>query len=411
MQKLIKANLYRSKLIPISGKLVGRYNQCLIELGFSPTKLTSFSIDGKGWSPEIAEEKKTIHYLNNGEANSHGIIISPLQNRKPVYMPFHSFDREMMKLVFDEYGKKINDITRDSAIYIDFDQNIDVFYEPLDVLKYDVISISFKLIHNLNKVQKEQLELIEEFKQGNNFIDLKYHDKILKSAKEFGDLRSRDLILNKLSYKVNSFYTKAFGGVFVLREFIVPLVVFENKKWHTEAIKDTIQEVSIYHISQPQLIEKLRDDLIISYNLSKIVTDKRYQRIKKYIFSKALKNTQHPIKDILDDEILFKSYLNKIDIEFRKKVMGVEIYLEKLELSNEYKIHDVIDNQFFYALHAPHSSLEINHQDLIWKLLVNIAPLDVLFLYWYDKEAFYTQYKKWNDSMKDWVIETIENSI
>ena len=71
MQKLKAANLYQSELIPISGKLVERYNQCLLKLGFEPTKLKSFSIDGIGWSPEIAEEKKELHYLNHGEANPH----------------------------------------------------------------------------------------------------------------------------------------------------------------------------------------------------------------------------------------------------------------------------------------------------------------------------------------------------
>ena len=159
MQKLKQANLYRSELIPVSGKLVERYNKCLVKLGFSETKLTSFSIDGIGWSPEIAEEKNDIHYLNNGEANPHAIIITPLQKGLPVYNPFHSFDRELMKLVFKTHDKKIQDITRDSAICIDFDQNIDVFYEPLDVLKYKDVSINFHLIDNLDKAKKEQLAL------------------------------------------------------------------------------------------------------------------------------------------------------------------------------------------------------------------------------------------------------------
>ena len=86
---------------------------------------------------EIAEEKDDLHYLNNGEANPHGIIISPLQKGKPVYLPFHSFDRDMMKEVFKIHGEKINEITRDSAICVDFDQDIDAFYEPLDILKYE----------------------------------------------------------------------------------------------------------------------------------------------------------------------------------------------------------------------------------------------------------------------------------
>ena len=91
--------------------------------------------------------------------------------------------------------------------------------------------------------------------------------------------------------------------------------------------------------------------------------------------------------------------------------MSVERYLEKLEISNEFKISDIVDTKLFEALHEPHSSLEPKHQDLIWKLLVNIAPKDVLFWYWYDKEAFYEAFKTWDESFKDWVVETISNNI
>jgi hypothetical protein len=126
---------------------------------------------------------------------------------------------------------------------------------------------------------------------------------------------------------------------------------------------------------------------------------------------KELKNTKHPIKDILDNKILFRSYLNSLDTKALKRINGVEIYLEKLEQSNTYKIHDLIENPFYFALHQPHSSLDVKHIDLIWKLLVNVAPKDVLFLYWYDKEQFYNTYETWDNSFKDWVIETIRNNI
>ena len=411
MLKLKEANLFRSELIPVSGKLIERYNQCLVKLGFEPTKLTHFSIDGIGWSPEISEEKKNPHYLNNGDANPNAIIISPLQKGKPVYLPFHSFDRNIMQQIFRVHGEKINDITRDCAICVDFDQNIDAFFEPLDILKYDKIYIGFRLINDLDEVQKQQEQLIVKFKRDNNFIDESIHEELLKSAKKYGDLRNRDLYLNELYFKTDSFYTKAFGGIYVLRDFITPIVVFEDKKAYKEAIKDTNYDVLIYHISQPELVVKLRDHLIIECDLEYVVETERYQRIKKYIFSQILKDAKHPIKDILEDKVLFKSYLNRIDVKALKMVNGVEIYLERLERSNEYKINDMVDYKFYYALHQPHSSLEPKHQDLIWKLLVNISPKDVLFLYWYDKEQFYNSYKTWNDSLKDWVIETISNNI
>ncbi|WP_418604049.1 DUF6638 family protein [Hwangdonia sp.] len=411
MEKLKQAKLYRNELIPVSGKLVERYNKCLKKLGFTETKLKTFSIDGIGWSPEIAEEKKQLHYLNNGESNPHGIIITPLQKGKPVYVPFHTFDRDLMKFVFKVHGNKINDITRDCAIYLDFDQNIDAFYEPLDVLKYNAITISFHLINDLDKIKAQQLELVETFNRGNNFIDESIHQQLLESAKTYGDLRHRDLDLHELQFTTDSFYTRAFGGVYVLRDFIKPIVVFEDKKWHKEAIKDVSYDVLIYHIHQPELMAKLRDHVIIEYDLEAVVKTKRYERIKKFEMFQALKKTQHPIKNILNDPLLYKSYLNKLDIEARKKIMSVERYLEKLEISNEYKIADIVDEKLFEALHQPHSSLEGKHQDLIWMLLVNISPKDVLYLYWYDKEAFYNSFKTWDDSFKDWVIETIGNNI
>lgn len=411
MEKLKTAHLFRDELIPISGKLVERYNQCLKILGFTATKLTSFSIDGMGWSPEIAEEKGETHYLNNGEANPNAIIITPLQKGKPVYVPFHTFDRQLMQHVFHIHGSKINDITRDCAICVHFDQHIDAFYEPLDVLKYQDISITFKLINALDKVQKQQLQLIDSFKQGHNFIDEHLHQQLLDSAKTYGDLRHRNLELHELYYATDSFYTKAFGGVFVLRDFITPIVVFQDEKWHKEAIKDTSHEVLIYHISQLELRDKLRDHMIIEYDLEAVVKTPRYDRIKKFMFAEFLKNTEHSIKDILDDHVLFKGYLNKLSIEDRKKVMSVELYLDKMELSNQHKLADIVDTHLFEALQQPHSSLHVKHHDLIWKLLVNISSLDVLFLYWYDKEQFYKNYDTWDDSLKDWVIATIRNNI
>ncbi|MBT8273133.1 MAG: hypothetical protein KJO77_04965 [Bacteroidia bacterium] len=411
MQKLKAANLYQSELISVSGKLVERYNLCLKLLGFKPTKLKSFSIDGIGWSPEIADEKKDVNYLNHGDANPNGIIITPIQKGKPVYVPYHTFDRDMMQFVFKSYEKQIKDITRDCALCLEFDQSIDAFYEPVDVLKYDEVKISFRLINDLDKIQQKQLELVDKFNAGHNFIDENLHEALLESAREHGDLRKRILNLEPLHFNTSSFYTRAYGGVYVLRDFISTILVFEDEKAHKDAIKDTSHEVLIYHISQPQLIDKLKDHLIIDCDLEKVVSTQRYDRIKKFMLHNELKKTEHPIKDILNNSALFKSYLNRIDVKALKRVNGVEIYLERLERSNAFKIPDLVDQKLYHALHQPHSSLDVKHQDLIWKLLVNISPKDVLFLYWYDKEQFYKSYEQWDDSFQDWVIDTIRNNI
>ena len=232
---------------------------------------------------------------------------------------------------------------------------------------------------------------------------------MLASAKKYGDLRERTLDLESIVFASDSFYTKAFGGIFVLRDFVKPILIFEKEETYKEAINDTTYDVLMYHISHKELIDRLLSYDIIEFDLNEEVTGKRYDRIKKYIFSSFLRETNHPIKDILQDPILFKSYLNKIDIQERKKVMGLELFLQKKEISKTIKAKDILDDELFVALNKPHSSLKAANQDLIWYLLVNIAPKDVLFLYWYDKEQFYERFKNLNESVQDWVVETIIN--
>jgi hypothetical protein len=223
MNKLKEANLYRSELILISGKLVERYNKCLVKLGFTATKLTSFFMDGIVWSREIAEEKKEVYYLNNGEANPHGIIISPLQNGLPIYNSFHSYDKELMKLVFKKQQQKIQNITRDSAICIDFDQNIDVFHEPLDILKYKEVIINFHLIDDLEKAKKEQLELIETFNRDYNFINEGLHEQLLRSAKKIWRFKRK-----RYYYRANNFYNRFFFYKSIWRNLFVTELYFTN---------------------------------------------------------------------------------------------------------------------------------------------------------------------------------------
>ncbi len=403
MQKLIKHNLYQPNPIEISGFLVERYNKCLALLGMMPTKLTNFTIDAKGWSPEIAKEKNKIHYLNNGDANPHAIIISPKQKGKAVFEPFHNFDTEIMAFVFKKYENEINDITKESALCLDFNQHIDVFYETFDLLKYDKIAIHFHLINDLGNIKKEQLQLVETFNKGNNFVDEKLHQKILKSVRKYGDLRNRNLVLQPINYQTTSFYTKAFGGVFVFKDFPNPVLIFESKEWHQKAIKNTTYDVVIFHIEENQLLTTLKGYVALSLNIEKTIVTERYQRIKKHIFAQMFSKTDHPIENILENELLFKNYLNKLDIEGRKRLMGMERFVENGSINMD----NYVNEDFVNAMYQPHSSLLDTDFYLIWKLLTKISPKDPYHMYKYDKNTFYKNFVTWDNSYKDWVINYI----
>ncbi|MDP5231761.1 MAG: hypothetical protein NWQ38_15315 [Cellulophaga sp.] len=411
MEKLKAAGLFGGALVQLSGSLASRYNECLALLGVSPTKLKSFTIDGMGWSPEISEEKKEAYYLNTGDANVNAVIISPDQKGKPLHMPFHSFDRDVIETVFKAYHREIRDITKDSALVLHIDQQIDAFFEPFDLLRYDTIEVSFVLLNQLDKKQMEQEAFINLFQRDNNFIDREVHQQLLTSAKTYGDLRGRKLRLDPIKLKTTSFYTNAFGGVFVLKEGLKELLVFEDEKVFKNAISDTTHDVLLFHKSHTELLEILVTHLLLDKDFKKAMKSSRYERIKKHIFAENFKKTEHPLAEVLESHFLFKRYLNQLPVEIQKKISGAELYFQKLILDKTLKIKDFVTDDYITLLHEPHSSLREEEKELIWKLLVKIMPKDPVHLFWYDKALFYQLYTSWDDSYKDWVIkEILENN-
>ena len=407
MEKLREAGLIGGELVPVSGSLAKRYNACLRMLGAKPTKLTSFSIDGMGWSPEVSEEKKEPYYLNIGEANSNAIIITPTQKDKPVHMPFHSFDRDIMTAIFAAYEREIRDITKDSAVCIHLDQDMDAYYEPFDLLRFKQISVSFKLLNELDRKKKEQEALIAEFEDGNNFIDRGIHNKILESARNYGDLRHRRLNLEPIKLPIKSFYTRAFGGIFVLRDWRNDIIVFESMEVFENAINDTVHDVSLFHISHNELMAALMNYQVTQFDIKRSAKTKRYQRIKEHLFVQELGDIDHPLSEILDSTFLFKKYLNGLDKETQKRIMSVELYNQRKIVERELKMDDVVDISYTKSLMEPHANLEEEPRELVWKLLTKICPTDPLHMYWYDKEQFYKTYSTWKPSYQEWVINCI----
>ena len=404
MNKLQEAGLYMSHLIPVKGKMIDRYNQCLTLLGFDPTNLTEINIDAIGWSPEVAREKENMYYLNHGGANPFGIILTPEQHGLPVYFPYHSFDRQLVDTFFEKNLEAIKDITTDSAITIDLDQNIDAFYEPSDLIDYANITVGYKILGDLDHEQIKQNILVQEMYQRHNSLDMKLHNKILASANKFGDLRGRSLQLREVDYPTSSFYTKAFGGVFVLRNGSDgPILIFEsieemNKYQHTYWAE---------HIASPNLLTELTNRGYVSFDVNKL-TASRLDRITQYFFAETIEGDQHTLTEILSNKSLYLKYLNELTPEEKLNCIGPFKYLEKVAKGLQPDRTQYISDKVFAAMHSPSQE---NMKDLIWQLLCHMQPVDPYYTYYYDKELFYSQFTKYNDSFKDWVILSIKKEI
>ena len=145
MKRLIDNGLFGAGLILLkTPEMIARYNATLRSLGLEPTALKQFSIDGAGWSPEIAHEQGDNFYLSHGVANQLAIIATPDQENMPIHFPFTSYDRRLMQAYFASFRQEIADLTGSTFIFLDIDQEMVEFESPHDLLLIDNVVIRSK---------------------------------------------------------------------------------------------------------------------------------------------------------------------------------------------------------------------------------------------------------------------------
>jgi hypothetical protein len=223
MKLLIESGLFGRGLVPISTPtLVKRYNACLDSIGQEPTGLKKFSIDAVGWSPEVAEEKGNVDYLALQAANRFAIILTPEQNGMSVHRPVQSFDRIAMEQMFHQAAAQIADITSHAGICLEFTHSLTQFREVSELLTVEWIDIKAHDTRGIMKAATKLRDLVSTFTQDTNaWTDSNLRHQIQQIGAEHGDLRFRSVNIPDLKFlDVRSYYTRAFGGVYVFRDFL-----------------------------------------------------------------------------------------------------------------------------------------------------------------------------------------------
>lgn len=231
MQKLIEAGLFGRGLVPINNEvLVRRYNEALIHFGLKETTLQSFHIDRMGWSPEIANETGNNYYLSHGEANPLVIVLTPDQASAPIYFPMHSFDWSLTEEWYRVNAVQIAELTKDCAVCLDIDQEVDIYVIPEDLLSVNDVTIKVTTTDGLMDHAAEQRRLVKRWlSESGSHFNQSLIKELEANASTFGDLRHRRLVVKEHFFSdVRDFYSRAFGGVFVLRSMSEPLLLVRN---------------------------------------------------------------------------------------------------------------------------------------------------------------------------------------
>lgn len=405
MKKLTDAGLFGAGLTPIDiPQLVDRYNLCLKFLGIEPTTLTLFSIDGIGWSPEIAIEKNNNYYLCAGIANPMGVIMSPNQHNKPVYFPFSSYERPMLHAYFERHHNAIADITATAFVGLDIDHELTRYESP-----YDLTLVRYVILRSvaggLFDAAKEQKTLIERFVSDSlDWFNPSLHQALIESGKKWGDLRHRQTDIPDFRFEVQSYYTLAFGGVFVLRSERTgsTILIIED-----EDVAAKTKNVEKYAEIDPELPLRLRREGFAEINLGwyrthQDVLGEKKENLLAYVLCQKNPDINYTALKLAQK----RQWALKLADELAPVYHQIERFSRELATGRNPKI-DTLPGELQLLLLRPHSKLPESEQDVVWMLLSHIQQIDVFRLYASDKNLFFTQCQTWPENFQDWAANLI----
>lgn len=408
MNKLVQAGLLGAELVPVNTpELVGRYNQSLRELGIEPTKLTEFQVDGLGWSPEIATEKGDNYYLSHGVSNQMAIVISPDQRLRPIYFPFTSYDRRLMKQYFEKFIAQVTDITVTTCVCLDIDNEMSRYRSPLDLLLVDYVIIR-SMANGLIQAASEQQQLVQKFQQPDHaWFDPKLREQIIASAKAHGDMRFRSVEITDWQFAdLASFHTRAFGGIFVFRELLEDefLLVVEDSK----ELKKIKNQRGVMGIADKALLSRLYEQDLVQVDLEwyrqhpEILEEKRECLIADAVCS------SRPETDYVSlTPAQKKGLLKQCGNETPKVFFDLERLMRQLSQGQTPVLQRLSRDLRLTLLH-PNQELSESMQEVVGRLIARLQPLSLINLFKYDKELFYRRYQTWPEAKKLWAIRMIQ---
>lgn len=411
MERLLNARLFGRGLVDVdTQELVSRYNECLEAVGLTPTQLERFRIDGTGWSPEIAQEKQDVYYLSHGEANQLFIVITPDQREKPVYFSDYSFERLIIKQLFERYGAEIANITSEAGLWLEIELGMSLFRSPEDLLLIDKAEVRACCTGCLMEAAREQHDLVRRFTEANNaWFDPSLRAQIIESARKHGDLRQSRLAIPEISFgDMEAFFARAFGGVFVFRE--IPghqaLVILADG---ASAPAATDEGVVFARLSDPELFSLLEDEKLIELNPELYARHpEQLAQLWECLLGDVISREAPEVDYAGLTTIQKKGWIRKLSSSIPDVFFDLERLMARMRLPGFVHPEQWPQGLAKLLVHPRHD-LPAAVREVVWQLLCRLSPQNAMRLYRHDKDHFFELYRDWPDNKRRWVTHLIEN--
>lgn len=411
VKELIENGLVGKGLIPVdSSEMVRRYNACLIDMGLKPTELQKFQIDAMGWSPEIAIEQGNDYYLSHGEANQLAIVLYPEQRHAQIYFPFHSFDWDILKQWFNNHMPQIREVTMRSGIWLDIDQEIEIYRSPSDLLLVGGVMVKSLTPERIMIEGRRQKDMVRKFMgEENAFMDRELLEEMCVSQRKIGDVRTKSVVISDMQFSdVRSFYTRAFGGVFVFRNDMLreEVVAMKSLDLNEGASK------KVTHVDSKDFLGMLKKSKLVTFSEDWWREDDHLLRMASLqeSFLMEVLDTEFPDLDFIS---LTSAQQKGFIVRVRDKLPSEYFEFERLchiLKKGSSKVGKLCDCVATLVLH-PNPDLPRSLREVIWHALTVIpgGRRRVFRTYRHEKELFFAMYKdEWKKPTRTWSVKQVE---
>jgi len=407
MELLKQHGLFGGGLVGVKNPLlVARYNQCLEGIGEAPTALNQFQIDGRGWSPEVAKEKKNSAYLSHGGAVQYAILLTPDQKGKPIYQPRFSFERAVLAQLFEQTSEAIARVTKSTGIWVQIDPGLSELNQLSDMAMIKQIAVTLGDPKGFIQEAESQRELVTQFyAKSDAWTDEDLRQKLVASGQRFGDLRFALPFKSVYEFgETACFFTAQMGGVFVLRSNLETksLLVVCDEEVATQG--ETGAGFKVIHVQKKSLLSRL-----LAMGLLEIPIEWHRKNLKQ-----LEKLREQLLVAAASDNIDFMKFNDAqwehCAMENRKKLPLEYSALERLE--QRLLLGEQIDVQHLtlrlrWMLARPSEGLPVSVANTVWRLIALVAPVSLATRFAYDKQAFFADFGSWPENRKRWAVATI----
>ena len=241
----------RKGLFVVEGAMVAHYNRALMAAIGRETKLSTFRVDKRGESPEIAAELGW-NYLQRSPSDRYLIVVSPLQRGAPLMHEEFSFDNEVIDAIYERHLPAIDLITRVDGLWGELDDDLRVIHTLDDLLALHEIKVELHTPSEFLAMARRLQAELERLREDPDLLtadDSALLKEIHQLAGEVGDVRECNVTDLRVSHEIGSFSTRLFDGVYVFREADPPLELRRPTGSGDRAAKDgpvRLQQVLFY---------------------------------------------------------------------------------------------------------------------------------------------------------------------